>query len=89
MALAGACTYRIEREKRKVNKTAEMIYQSESRDCLGKKVIKLNKENEEIKKRIDALISELCERLNRQTDRAQPEMIMALASLIEARDRLD
>lgn len=49
----------------------------------------MNKENEEIKKRIDALISELCERLNRQTDRAQPEMIMALASLIEARDRLD
>lgn len=51
--------------------------------------IKIEEErNGDIKESIDILIKELCERLSEESNRVQPEMITALASLVEARAKL-
>lgn len=52
--------------------------------------IKVEEEvNGDIKESVDILIEVMCERLSEESDRIQPEMITALASLVEARAKLD
>ena len=56
---------------------------------IKKMPIKIEEErNGDIKESIDILIKELCERLSEESNRVQPEMITALASLVEARAKL-